>query len=232
MFKKNLDVFIGGRIKDHRQKIGLTLADLSKSLGISLQQLQKYEKGKTRISAGTLFELMKIFEIPFNYFYDGYENLVTSENFFKGNIKLERTLPLNVLIVESDSTDRFKIRNAILECDKTTNILILDQEAQVLSFLKRERQAYPFPRPDLILLALDSMHLDGFYMLKEIKRDSTIQDIPVIMLANSSSKEDLIKCYKHHASGYIQKCCCEKEILKPQISKAISYWSSVCLPHM
>ncbi len=232
MLRGELDHFIGGRIKEHRKKTGLTLLKVSKELGISLQQLQKYEQGKTRIAAALLFDLTQIFKVPFTYFYEGYDSLMAWKKVYQDDIKSTRTAPLNVLMVESDSIDRFNITNAILEFDRTVNIFVLEQEAQVYSFLKSDTQFYPFPKPDVIFLALDSENLDGLYLLKEIKRDQKTQDIPVIMFARSSSKEDLLKCYRHHASGYIQKCCGERKILSSQISRAVSYWSSVNLPHM
>ncbi len=225
--KENLDLFIGRRIREHRKKAGLTLLNVSKDLGISLQQLQKYEQGKTRISAGLLLQLTQVFNVSFDYFYDGYDLLVQWKEGYQEEVKTKRTNPLNVLIVESDIIDRFNIRNYILEFDKKFNVFVLDQEVQVLSFLRSDTQVYPFPKPDLIFLAFDSKSLDGFYLLKEIKRDPKIQDIPVIMLSRSMAKEDLLRCYKNHASGYIQKYD-----LKSQIAKTISYWSSICLPHM
>jgi len=56
--------------------MGLTQQELGKSIGISFQQIQKYEKGVNRISAGTLYEISKILKVPVSYFFDGFDTFM------------------------------------------------------------------------------------------------------------------------------------------------------------
>jgi transcriptional regulator with XRE-family HTH domain len=60
----NFDVIIGGRIRAQRLSRGLSQEELAEGLGVSFQQVQKYEKGTTRLSAGRLKEISEILNVP------------------------------------------------------------------------------------------------------------------------------------------------------------------------
>lgn len=67
-----LDFFIGKKVKQRRSELRLSQGNLGKQLGISFQQIQKYENGKNRISASTLFHISQILDVDFSYFINGY----------------------------------------------------------------------------------------------------------------------------------------------------------------
>jgi DNA-binding XRE family transcriptional regulator len=58
-----VDVYIGARMRDRRLAIGLTQQDLAKTLGVSFQQVQKYEIGLNRVSAARLFEICDVLDV-------------------------------------------------------------------------------------------------------------------------------------------------------------------------
>lgn len=68
-----LDVFLGKQLRAARLTKNMSQEKLADQLGITFQQIQKYERGKNRISAARLFELSKIFNVPVTYFYDSLE---------------------------------------------------------------------------------------------------------------------------------------------------------------
>lgn len=68
---KRVDAYVGERIRDRRTSLGLTQEHLASALQISYQQVQKYETGANRVSAGRLFELARILDIDVSYFFDG-----------------------------------------------------------------------------------------------------------------------------------------------------------------
>lgn len=70
----SLDFFIGKRVKQRRSELNLSQGSLGKKLGVSFQQIQKYENGKNRISASTLFQISQILGVDFSYFVNGYNN--------------------------------------------------------------------------------------------------------------------------------------------------------------
>lgn len=65
-----IDVHVGNRIRMRRQLIGMSQEKLGELLGITFQQVQKYEKGANRISASRLYFTAKILGVPVQFFYD------------------------------------------------------------------------------------------------------------------------------------------------------------------
>jgi transcriptional regulator with XRE-family HTH domain len=70
---KRVDLHVGERIRERRAELGLTQEDLGGTLQISYQQIQKYETGANRISAGRLFEIAAALDVGIGYFFDGYD---------------------------------------------------------------------------------------------------------------------------------------------------------------
>ena len=64
-----IDLRVGNRIKLRREELGLSQSDLGRQLGISYQQIQKYERGNNRVGAGRLFQFAKLLKVPLAYFY-------------------------------------------------------------------------------------------------------------------------------------------------------------------
>jgi transcriptional regulator with XRE-family HTH domain len=54
-----IDAYIGARMRERRVALSMSQADLSKELGVTFQQIQKYEKGVNRVSAARLFDICK-----------------------------------------------------------------------------------------------------------------------------------------------------------------------------
>ena len=65
-----VDVHVGHRVRLLRTLLGMNQTALGEALGLSFQQVQKYERGANRISAGKLWNLTQILDVPVSYFYD------------------------------------------------------------------------------------------------------------------------------------------------------------------
>jgi transcriptional regulator with XRE-family HTH domain len=66
-----IDLYVASRLRLRRVEAGITLETLANALGVSFQQVQKYERGTNRISAGTLYQLAMTLEVPVQYFFEG-----------------------------------------------------------------------------------------------------------------------------------------------------------------
>jgi transcriptional regulator with XRE-family HTH domain len=64
------DIQIGESIRAHRLIIGMSQSDLASRLGVSFQQIQKYEKGMNRVGAGRLPQIARIFDIPISALFE------------------------------------------------------------------------------------------------------------------------------------------------------------------
>jgi len=65
-----IDVHVGSRVRLRRNLLGLTLQTLAKAVGVTYQQLQKYEWGVNRIGASRLFNLSRVLDVPVSFFFD------------------------------------------------------------------------------------------------------------------------------------------------------------------
>lgn len=74
-----VDVHVGNQLKIRRIFLGLTQGTLAEELGITFQQVQKYERGTNRIGASRLYHISCILDVPVSYFFEGLkENIVQS----------------------------------------------------------------------------------------------------------------------------------------------------------
>lgn len=76
-----IDVHVGGRVRLRRMVLGMSQDALGKALGLTFQQVQKYEKGANRIGAGRLMQLSGLLEVPVQFFYDDYDTEVGARGF-------------------------------------------------------------------------------------------------------------------------------------------------------
>lgn len=65
-----VDAMVGARMRLRRIMIGMTQEKLASGVGLTFQQIQKYEKGTDRISASRLLDFSRVLEVPINYFFD------------------------------------------------------------------------------------------------------------------------------------------------------------------
>src|SRR5262249_2635808 len=73
-------VEVGRRIRAQRLSKGLSQTDLGRKLGVSFQQVQKYEKGFNRVGAGRLQAIAEILEVPITFFYANEGGAPSSQN--------------------------------------------------------------------------------------------------------------------------------------------------------
>jgi transcriptional regulator with XRE-family HTH domain len=75
-----LDYFIGQHMRFHRKRCKMTQEDIAKKLNISFQQIQKYESGKSRISAKRLYDICEILNLDFGMFFVDLPKMQISPN--------------------------------------------------------------------------------------------------------------------------------------------------------
>lgn len=68
-----VDVHVGQRVRARRKMLGLSQTQLGKELGVTFQQVQKYERGTNRIGSSRLFRLSSALDVPVAYFFEGAE---------------------------------------------------------------------------------------------------------------------------------------------------------------
>ncbi|WP_298216883.1 helix-turn-helix domain-containing protein [Acidocella sp.] len=65
-----IDVHVGSRIRLRRTLLGMSQERLGDALGLTFQQVQKYERGMNRVGASRLFDISRVLDVPISYFFD------------------------------------------------------------------------------------------------------------------------------------------------------------------
>jgi transcriptional regulator with XRE-family HTH domain len=65
-----MDVHVGSRVRLRRMVIGMSQEKLGERMGLTFQQIQKYEKGTNRVGASRLFQLSQILDVPVQFFFE------------------------------------------------------------------------------------------------------------------------------------------------------------------
>ncbi|MCE3230283.1 MAG: response regulator containing a CheY-like receiver domain and an domain [Alphaproteobacteria bacterium] len=219
-----LDLYLGKRLKAFRLKMNWPLKTLAMKLGVSPQQLQRYETGMNKISASLLYTIAHELNTDVAFFYEGYEGLPKS-------LPLPQT-PNNILLIEENRDDEALFRQALMEFPEKLNIYSCHDGEEAVNFFRRleESAALFFPKPDLIFLDLMIPGINGFDVLKDIKRRSSVQNTPVVIFSRNASHEDMLRSYCLHASGFINMSFSYNEV-REQIHKTLAYWiHTVTLP--
>ena len=72
-FPNPIDVHVGQRIRQRRTLLGMSQEKLAEAIGLTFQQVQKYERGGNRTSASRLFDLTRVLDVPISYFFEEME---------------------------------------------------------------------------------------------------------------------------------------------------------------
>lgn len=110
-----------------------------------------------------------------------------------------------LLLVEDNGADARLVKEAFRESDIVEDISVVGDGEEAMMFLHRTDGYQDAPRPSLILLDLNLPRKDGRQVLSEIKTDSGLKRIPVIILTSSQADEDIHITYDLGANCFITK---------------------------
>lgn len=112
---------------------------------------------------------------------------------------------MNILLIEDNKGDQVIMQEALNEAQVDCQLNIVQDGVEAMCFLNKEKEYKDAPRPDLILLDLNLPRKNGREVLIEIKKSPKLEHIPLLVLSNSSSKQDICECYSLKANAYIGK---------------------------
>ena len=110
-----------------------------------------------------------------------------------------------VLLVEDNPGDVRLTQEAFKESCFDSTLHIATDGVEALDFLHRRGEFTAAPRPDIVLLDLNLPRKDGEEVLEEIRDDSNLQCLPVVILTSSEAEEDVVKSYELRANAYLTK---------------------------
>ena len=115
--------------------------------------------------------------------------------------------PITILMADDDEDDRRLTREALLEGRLANDLRFVENGEELMDYLRHQGKytGGEAPRPGLILLDLNMPRKDGRTVLKEIKSDPELRQIPVVVLTTSHADEDIFKSYDLGVNSYIVK---------------------------
>ena len=138
--------------------------------------------------------------------------------------------PAEILLVEDNPGDVELVHEA-LESGRVLNRISVTPDGEAaIAFLRRETGFEEAPRPDMVLLDLNIPKKDGFQVLKEIKGDPVLANIPVVVLTTSHADRDILKGYRLQANCFVSKPVDVDEFLRVVRSTGEFWLSIVKLP--
>lgn len=118
---------------------------------------------------------------------------------------LDELKPAQVLLVEDNEDDVELTLEALQDSRVRMDVHVVADGLAAMRFLRRQDDYADKPRPDLVLLDLNLPIMDGREVLKEIRGDEDLTDLPVVVLTTSQDEEDICRAYRLHANCYISK---------------------------
>ena len=140
---------------------------------------------------------------------------------------MEQTIkPIEILLVEDSEGDARLALEALKESKIMNNVHHVIDGVEAMNFLHRKEKYLNAPRPDIILLDLNLPRKDGREVLAEIKNDTDLKRIPVVVLTISNDEQDILKTYNLHVNCFITKPIDLSQFLKV-IHSIEDFWLSI-----
>ncbi|MFH1851394.1 MAG: response regulator [Candidatus Neomarinimicrobiota bacterium] len=133
--------------------------------------------------------------------------------------------PLEVLLVEDNPGDVLLVQKALKKSTINVNLHIVNDGTEAMIYLKNNDPQSTGNIPNLILLDLNLPTKGGHEVLKEVKGDLRLKQIPIVIVTTSQDQSDIHNCYQNHANCYITKPI-EVDDYFTMIDEVTRFWGS------
>ncbi len=134
--------------------------------------------------------------------------------------------PITILLVDDDEDCRMLIRDAIAECKVSNSVHEVRNGREALDFLLRRSPFAGAPRPGLIYLDIEMPGMDGQSVLRTIKSDPALRDIPVVMMTGVSDESQMAEAARNGANSYTLKPANAEQFLRTVLAST-TYWLTI-----
>ena len=143
---------------------------------------------------------------------------------------LPNTEPIKILMVEDNPGDARLAEEALKDSKINNSLYHVEDGEKAMRFLRRQAEYSDAPHPDLVLLDLNLPRKDGREVLAEIKEDSKLKLVPVVVMTTSEAERDLVKSYDLHANAYVVKPIDLERFIEVVQSIEVFWFTIVKLP--
>ena len=132
--------------------------------------------------------------------------------------------PLSLLLVEDSDLDVEAIARVITRSHPEVSMHRLSDGAQVVPWLLKAE-----PSPRVVLLDLNLIGTSGLEVLRAIREQQGLADLPVVVLTSSTNPRDVQQCYEAGATGYLFKSA-DFALLRSTLTAGLRYWLEASSP--
>ena len=112
---------------------------------------------------------------------------------------------VRVLLVEDDPGDARLTLESLRNSKIRNEVTVLDDGAEVLPYLRQEGDHADALRPDLVVLDLNLPGRSGLEILTDVRADSALSTLPIVILTTSGAESDIIASYEGRANAFVTK---------------------------
>lgn len=141
-----------------------------------------------------------------------------------------RTTPVRVLLIEDNPADVELIQEAMTIHRTPYTLDIIRDGMSAIAFLRGEDNHIDTCRPDFILLDLNMSDKSGLEVLKVVKSDTSLKQIPMAILTSSDVEVDVYECYNLHVKCFLTKPWDLDQFITMMRRLEESWFSTVTLP--
>ncbi len=134
--------------------------------------------------------------------------------------------PIEILIVDDSDDDVVLLKEAFSDCSMVEFIGAVEDGEQALKFLRREGVFENSRRPGLVLMDINMPRKNGFEVLSEMRADTQLSNVPVVMLTTSKQESDILRAYEGGACSFIAKPV-SFDTMKSVARQFALYWTMV-----
>lgn len=131
-----------------------------------------------------------------------------------------------VLLAEDNDADILLLEEVLEEIEQDIHLQVVRNGEEALGYLQGAEPYAGSVRPDLIILDLNLPKCNGFKVLAEIKQDSELRRIPVVIFSTSQAEEDIKRSYQLNANCFITKPSQLSEFIET-VKKISDFWFNV-----
>jgi CheY-like chemotaxis protein len=113
--------------------------------------------------------------------------------------------PIEVLLVEDNPGDVLLITEELNDGKIACRLNVAGDGVEALDFLRRKGRFPDAPRPELVMTDLNMPRMNGHELIREMKADLELRDLPIIVLTTSDAEKDIWKSYELNINCYLTK---------------------------
>ncbi len=224
---QSIDVFIGHKLRNIRIKSGATLLDIARRANVSVQLVQKYETGLTRIPVSILCRIADVLNTKPADFFEDYHQL-THKSEKKICLSGEKTQSLNVLLVSESIDIEYMLQKLTHEIALKMSLYHIKTSDDIEDYATQLKHIHgKIPVPDIILYDMPIEKTNCQDFIKKIRFNPLHIEAPIIVLSMSSDISVMQKAYCEGIAGYIYKNIAMSD-LQENLKYLLLYWGRTC----